>query len=174
MWICFSSKRMPLNQSKAFPGEEARKSWLLRAQQELWGSWRFSLIPPAKPVSLQSKWLEGFSVIITFFPGQVLRKAFMSVCSGVMCTGTSDTPATGAPPSPALLTVLPLAILPPWAAFKDSLRSAPCLAQGDTQGCRLFMLVALAKHQHPQVYFLLHNQRIGEFILSLKKNIELF
>lgn len=66
-----------------------------------------------KPVSLQRDRLKGFSVIKTFFPGQGLRRALPSVCSGVMCAGTSNTRTTGAP------HCLPLAFLPPGAAFKD-------------------------------------------------------
>lgn len=94
--VCFFCRRMPLNQSKALSREELQKSWLLWVQRELSGSWRFNLIPPAESVLLQSKGLKGFSVMITFFPGQGLRKAFMSVWNRAMCSGTSDTVVTGA------------------------------------------------------------------------------
>lgn len=94
-------------------GEELWESWMLQAQREFSGSGEFNLISSAKPESLQGEWLEGFFLIITFFRGQGLRTVFISACSRVMRAGTSDTPAAGAPRSPALLTVLPLASTTP-------------------------------------------------------------
>lgn len=56
----------------AFPwgGEALWESWILQEQCELSGSGGFNLIYSVKPELLQGEWLEGVSLIITFFPGQ--------------------------------------------------------------------------------------------------------
>lgn len=52
---------------------------MLQAQRELSGSGGFNLISSAKPESLQGEWLEGFSLVITFFPGQGQDSVYFSL-----------------------------------------------------------------------------------------------
>lgn len=55
---------------------------MLQVQCELSGSGEFNLISSAKPESLQGEWLEGFSLIITFFPGQWQDSVYFSLQQG--------------------------------------------------------------------------------------------
>jgi len=105
MWL--SSKRMPLNQSKVFPREEPRRRWLLRAQQELSGSGGFDPIPPAKLVSLESEWLEGFSLLRTFSPWSGAEERIcVSLQRGDGCRHQRHPSRGGSSPSSLHLTTL--------------------------------------------------------------------
>lgn len=55
---------------------------MLRAQCELSGSGGFNLISSAKPESLEGQWLEGFALIITFFPPQGQDCVYSSLQQG--------------------------------------------------------------------------------------------